>query len=147
MSTRPNSPTHRATTSLTASARVRSAATATVRPPSSRRSSAAASSSAPASRAQIATAAPSRRSARALARPIPLLPPVTIATLPRNPKSIHSLRAGRKPAGRSALHRHFLGHHEDAVGEVEELVFVGPNHFEVSRLGESLLHFIKVVGP
>src|SRR5580704_16804670 len=48
----------------------------------------AASASAVSRRAQIRTFTPSRASARAVSRPIPLLPPVTSAVLPASPNSI-----------------------------------------------------------
>ena len=48
----------------------------------------AASASAVSRRAQIRTFTPSRASARAVSRPIPLLPPVTSAVLPASPSSI-----------------------------------------------------------
>src|SRR5579885_1907579 len=65
----------------------RSAATASTRAPRPRIASAAAASAAP-PRAQIVTAAPSAASASAIARPMPLLAPVTSARLPASPRSI-----------------------------------------------------------
>ena len=68
-------------------ANARFAATATTRRPRLLMRSAVALS-APASRAQIAMFAPSRASSSAIAAPMPLLPPVTSATLPDSPRSI-----------------------------------------------------------
>src|SRR5258708_2272000 len=51
-------------------------------------SAAAVFSAAAASRAQIATSAPSAASVRAMARPIPFVPPVTIAFMPLSCKSM-----------------------------------------------------------
>src|SRR5262249_4026429 len=53
--------------------------------------SCAASASADSRRAQIRTLTPSRASARAVSRPIPLLPPVTSAVLLASPSSIRWL--------------------------------------------------------
>ena len=52
------------------------------------RSSPAVFSSPSAPRAQTATAAPSRAKRRAMARPMPRLPPVTITPFPASPRSI-----------------------------------------------------------
>src|SRR5205085_2775899 len=57
------------------------------------RSSAAAAASAASPRAQMVTRHPSVTSARALARPSPLLEPVTIATFPVSSRSIARLLA------------------------------------------------------
>src|SRR5215472_13369429 len=53
--------------------------------------SCAASASADSRRAQIRTLTPSRASARAVSRPMPLLPPVTSAVLLASPRSIRRL--------------------------------------------------------
>src|SRR5579883_2941331 len=74
-------------TASTPASVARSAATASTRAPRPRIASAAAASAAP-PRAQIVTAAPSAASASAIARPMPLLAPVTSARLPASPRSI-----------------------------------------------------------
>ena len=81
MSTRPYSPSVRATDASTSSARATSQAAASARIPRSRRRAAAASSS-PVLRAVSASEAPASPSASAIWKPRPREPPVTIATLP-----------------------------------------------------------------
>ena len=87
MSTPPNSAVTALTNRSTSAADVTSAACANTSPPVSARSSSAARSRFSARRAQIATRTPSLASRRAVASPIPSLPPVTIATLPSSPSS------------------------------------------------------------
>ena len=80
-STLPNSAMVASTSPCTDWLLVVSAGTAMTRPPVSAESSCAASSSSPSRLAQITTLTPSRASSRAIALPIPTLPPVTMATL------------------------------------------------------------------
>ena len=87
MSTPPNSAVTASMNRSTSPFDVTSAACAKTSPAPAARSSSAACSSGAARRAQIATRAPSPASRRAVASPIPSLPPVTIATLPSRPSS------------------------------------------------------------
>src|SRR5471030_2209953 len=104
MSSPPNVSTVRETIDATPSAVARSAATASTRAgplaPASALSSAAASCSFASPRAQIVTRQPSATSARAVARPSPLLDPVTIATL-----SVSSRSTLASPSTREVVQR------------------------------------------
>src|SRR5207249_3817516 len=98
MSMRWSRPTVASTIFFTSASRVRSPATANTSAPVTLPSSAAAASSSRWVRAQMATRAPSSARPRATALPIPLLPPVTSATLPFKPRSIGALLCrGRRP--------------------------------------------------
>src|SRR4030095_7432533 len=83
MSRRPNVSTVRATARSTWRASPTSQATASARRPSAR-TAVATGSSASARRLQTTTSAPTRASSTAMARPIPWLAPVTIATRSRS---------------------------------------------------------------
>src|ERR1700733_4663125 len=77
----------------------------------------AASASADSRRAQIRIFTPSRASARAVARPIPLLPPVTSAVLPASPNSIAQLLFKKflvRTLESHAIGR-FAGHQPEAI--------------------------------
>jgi len=87
MSSRPKAASVSATTRSQSAALLTSACTGATRPPAARISAAVCSSrSRP--RAAIATAAPSCASSTAVARPMPCVPPVTIATFPFRPRSM-----------------------------------------------------------
>src|SRR5262245_33674740 len=88
MPLRPKCLTVASTIFCTSASRVRSPATANPPPPVVLLSSVAAASSSARVRAQMATFARSSASPRATALPMPLLPPVTSATLPCNPRSM-----------------------------------------------------------
>src|SRR5579884_2346856 len=87
-STPPSAAAAPATQAFTCSGWSTSQTWAKTRAPGRARSSAAAASRRAAPRAQIATRAPSSRKARAVASPMPALPPVIRATLSRSPRSI-----------------------------------------------------------
>src|SRR2546426_6757024 len=80
-----------ATMASTCARLVTSAAGGMTRAPVSVLSSLAAASNRSLVRATMATSTPSRASSRAMALPMPRLPPVTIACLPRSPRSIADL--------------------------------------------------------
>src|SRR5713101_7248075 len=90
-STRPNALTVASTRWATDSELIVSATIGMMRRPVSCESALAASSRAWRCRAQIATSTPSDASSLAIARPMPLLPPVTIATRPVSPRSMWTL--------------------------------------------------------
>src|SRR2546426_1699887 len=90
-STRPNALTVASTRWATDSELIVSATIGMMRRPVSCESALAASSRAWRCRAQIATSTPSDASTWAIARPMPLLPPVTTATRPVSPRSMWSL--------------------------------------------------------
>src|SRR5271169_6606212 len=64
-------------------------------------------------RAQMRTFTPSRASARAVSRPIPLLPPVTSAVVPASPSSI-ALASALAGAAVEELDRHALRRLDEA---------------------------------
>ena len=113
ISTRPKRSTQRATTRLIAAASVRSAAIASIRSRICTPAAATVSSRASCPRAQTSTAAPSASIASAVARPIPLLPPVMIATLPSSWSSMLTPlpRIGADPAA-AAVHMPYRGRTE-----------------------------------
>ena len=82
MSMRPNSSSVRWTRRVTCSSFLTSVGTARQRAPDSSRTRAAARSSSSAVRLAMTTAAPLRANCRAVARPMPVPPPVTMATRP-----------------------------------------------------------------
>src|SRR5712691_1184607 len=84
----PSSAAACATIASTCALLATSAAIAMTRPLVSAASSCAAVSSLSFVRATMATSTPSRASSRAMALPMPRLPPVTIACLPRSPRSM-----------------------------------------------------------
>src|SRR5216683_5405295 len=90
-STRPKALTVASTRWATDSELIVSATIGMMRRPVSCESALAASSRAWRCRAQIATSTPSDASTWAIARPMPLLPPVTIATRPVSPRSMWTL--------------------------------------------------------
>src|SRR2546427_2502205 len=103
-STRPSAATVDFTSCATDSELIVSATIGMIRRPVSCESALAASSRAWRWRAQIATSTPSRASSRAIARPMPLLPPVTIATFPVTPRSMEqALPARTGPRSASSL--------------------------------------------
>jgi hypothetical protein len=90
-STRPKAARVASTRWDTDSELIVSATIGTMRRPVSWASALAVSSRGWRCRAQTATSTPSDASSRAIARPMPLLPPVTIATRPASPRSMGSL--------------------------------------------------------
>ena len=54
--------------------------------------------------------------------------------------------AASRGAAFSPLHRDFFGHQEDAVGQIEKLLLVGPDHLQAARLGEGPLDLVEAVG-
>src|SRR5580704_12795786 len=140
----PNCCAASATMRSTCSLLVTSAASGTMRRFVSADSSRAVASRSPLLRATIATSTPSRANSRAMALPIPRLPPVTIACLPCNPRSMAFSPADVPTAiclARSRLSAHPVRQVGGAADEVErpgeiERVVERVEMVEVRRLRE-----------